>query len=494
MTRQGWLPVILAMVLAAAVLLSNQSLQLGLDLRGGHQLSARVLSADPEVVITAADLDGVKNVIQRRIDGLGLAQTQIHTVGSDRVVVQLPTPAAQPSRQDDTESDAVVDNTLQQVANQITERAVLQFGVLRSDAVDRYATLVQERRDARLAVLLGQRQLEQLQRSRGDSEQLGAVREELEASRAAFDQLEQDVGQLFDLRPLTGDDLVQVVAEPNLESQGQYYQLNLTFSADGAQAFADLTKEVAADANLRLAILLDGRSISEATVGPEFRENGITGGGARITGTFTLEQARELEVQLRGGSLPYDTEIVEQRSVGATLGSDNVARSLSAALVGLALVSGLMVVIYRLPGLVAVAALAVYALLNLAVYALVPVVLTLPGIAGLILSFGMAVDANVLIFERIREELRSGRKLYQAVETGFNRAFNSIFDGSVTTLISCLALGYLGSGLVRGFAITLGIGVGLSLFTSLVCSRTLLKTSLFLYPALRRIQYFQPVQ
>ncbi|MXW12712.1 MAG: protein translocase subunit SecD [Synechococcus sp. SB0668_bin_13] len=492
MVRQGWLPVILAMVLAAAVLLGNQSLQLGLDLRGGHQLSARVFVADPEAVITADDLDGVKNVIQRRIDGLGLAQTQIHTVGSDRVVVQLPT--TRPPQEEDAETQAAVDNTLQRVANQITEKAVLQFGVLRPGEVDRYATLLQERRDARLAVLRGQEQLEQLQRSRSGSEELSASREALEAAQTTFDQLEQDIGRLFDLRPLTGDDLVQVVAEPNLESQGEYYQLSLTFSAAGAQAFADLTKEVAADANLRLAILLDGRSISEATVGPEFRENGITGGGARITGTFTLEQAHELEVQLRGGSLPYDTEIVEQRSVGATLGSDNVRRSLTAALTGLALVSGLMVTIYRLPGLVAVATLAVYALLNLAIYALVPVVLTLPGIAGLILSFGMAVDANVLIFERIREELGSGRKLYQAVEAGFNRAFNSIFDGSVTTLISCLALGYLGSGLVRGFAITLGIGVGLSLFTSLVCSRTLLKTSLFLYPALRKIQYFRPVQ
>ena len=483
---------ILAMVLAAAVLLGNQSLQLGLDLRGGHQFSGRVLSPDPEAVITADDLDGVKNVIQRRIDGLGLAQTRIYTVGSDRVVVQLPT--AQPPQEGDAEAGAVGDNTLQQAANQITEKAVLQFGVLRPGEADRYATLAQERRDARVAVLLGQQQLEQLQRSRGNAEQLREVREGLEAAQTTFDQLEQDIGQLFDLRPLTGDDLVRVVAEPNLESQGEYYQLSLTFSSDGAQAFADLTKEVASDFNLRLAILLDGRSISEATVGREFRENGITGGGARITGAFTLEQARELEVQLRGGSLPYDTEIVEQRTVGATLGADNVSRSLSAALVGLALVSGLMVVIYRLPGLVAVAALAIYALFNLAVYALVPVVLTLPGIAGLILSFGMAVDANVLIFERIREELRSGRKLYQAVEAGFNRAFSSIFDGSVTTLISCVALGYLGSGLVRGFAITLGIGVGLSLFTSLICSKTLLKTSLFLYPALRKIKYFQPVQ
>jgi len=493
MVRQGWLlPVILAMVLAVAVLLGNQSLQLGLDLQGGHQLSARVFSADPETVVTADDLDGVKNVIQRRIDGLGLAQTQIHTVGSDRVVVQLPT--AQPSGEGEGEAQAVVDNTLQQVANQITEKAVLQFGVLRPGEVDRYATLVQERGNARVAVVLGQQQLEQLQRSRAGSEELGALREELEAAQTALDQLELDIGGLFDLRPLTGDDLVQVVAEPNFESQGEYYQLSLTFSAAGAQAFADLTKEVAADFNLRLAILLDGRSISEATVGPQFRENGITGGGARITGTFTLEQARGLEVQLRGGSLPYDTEIVEQRTVGATLGSDNVRRSLTAALTGLALVSGLMVIIYRLPGLVAVATLAIYALLNLAIYALVPVVLTLPGIAGLILSFGMAVDANVLIFERIREELRAGRKLYQAVEAGFNRAFNSIFDGSVTTLISCLALGYLGSGLVRGFAITLGIGVSLSLFTSLVCSKTLLKTSLFLHPALRKIQYFQPVR
>lgn len=483
---------ILAMVLAAGVLLGNQSLQLGLDLRGGHQLSARVLSPDPQVVLTAADLDGVKNVIQRRIDGLGLAQTRIQTVGSDRVVVQLPT--VQPAPGEDAEAEPAVDDTLQQAANQITKKAVLQFGVLRSGEVDRYAALVQERRNAQIAVLVGEQQLEQLQRSRGSGEELGSTREELEAAQTTLDKLEQDVGQLFDLRPLTGDDLVQVVAEPNLESQGEYYQLSLTFSAAGGQAFADLTKEVAADSNLRLAILLDGRSISEATVGPEFRENGITGGGARITGTFTLEQARELEVQLRGGSLPYETEIVEQRSVGATLGSDNVRRSLSAALVGLALVSGLMVLIYRLPGLVAVAALAIYALFNLAVYALVPVVLTLPGIAGLILSFGMAVDANVLIFERIREELRSGRKLYQAVETGFSRAFSSILDGSVTTLISCLALGYLGSGLVRGFAITLGIGVSLSLFTSLVCSRTLLKTSLFLYPALRRMKYFQPVQ
>ena len=336
MVRQGWLPVILATVLAAAVLLSNQSLQLGLDLQGGHQLSTRVLSPDSQVVLTAADLEGVKNVIQRRIDGLGLAQTQIQTVGSDRVMVQLPTVQPAPGEEGEVaEEQDVVDDTLQQVANQITKKAVLQFGVLRASEVDRYTTLVEERREAQIAVFLGERQLEQLQRSRrGDSEQRRAVREELEASRTALDQLEQDIGQLFDLRPLTGDDLVQVVAEPNFESQGEYYQLSLNFTAAGGQAFADLTKEVAADFNLRLAILLDGRSISEATVGPEFQENGITGGGARITGTFSLEQARELEVQLRGGSLPYETEIVEQRSVGATLGSDNVRRSLGAALGG----------------------------------------------------------------------------------------------------------------------------------------------------------------
>ena len=185
-------------------------------------------------------------------------------------------------------------------------------------------------------------------------------------------------------------------------------------------------------------------------------------------------------------------KILEVRTVGPSLGAENIRTSLLAALSGLLLVAVFMVVVYRLAGVVAVFALSLYGLFNLAAYALIPVTLTLPGIAGFILSLGMAVDANVLIFERIKEELRSGNTLIRSIETGFSLAFSSILDGQVTTLISCVALFALGTGFVKGFAVTLGIGVLLSLFSALTCTRTLLRVVLS-YPALRRIDYFLPL-
>jgi preprotein translocase subunit SecD len=194
-------------------------------------------------------------------------------------------------------------------------------------------------------------------------------------------------------------------------------------------------------------------------------------------------------VQLRGGSLPLPVEVIEVRSVGPSLGAENVRTSLLAGLAGLALVALFMVLVYRLAGVVAVLALSLYALFNLAVYALIPVTLTLPGIAGFILSLGMAVDANVLIFERIKDELREGNTLIRSIDAGFSQAISSIVDGQVTTLISCLALFALGTGFVKGFAVTLGIGVLLSLFSALVCTRVLLRL-LMSYPTLRRPSNF----
>ena len=158
-------------------------------------------------------------------------------------------------------------------------------------------------------------------------------------------------------------------------------------------------------------------------VGAEFADTGIAGGRAVITGNFTLESARDLAIQIKGGSLPFPVEVVENRTVGATLGQDSIRRSIYASIAGLVLVLIFMVVYYRLPGIIADAALAVYTLLTLACYSLIGVTLTLPGIAGFILSIGMAVDANVLIFERTREELRAGKTLYRSVESGFYRAF-----------------------------------------------------------------------
>jgi preprotein translocase subunit SecD len=178
--------------------------------------------------------------------------------------------------------------------------------------------------------------------------------------------------------------------------------------------------------------------------------------------------------------------VVENRTVGATLGQDSIRRSIIAGLIGLFLVLIFMGVYYRLPGLIADLSLIIYALLTLAAFCVVGVTLTLPGIAGFILSIGMAVDANVLIFERTREELRAGSTLYRSVESGFYRAFSSILDSNVTTLIACAALFWLGSGLVKGFALTLGIGIVISMFTALTCSRTLLLLTVLNVPGIRQ--------
>ncbi len=248
--------------------------------------------------------------------------------------------------------------------------------------------------------------------------------------------------------------------------------MSLEFDAEGERLFAELTKAVAGTGR-RLGIFLDNRLISAPTVDVKYAETGIRG-GASISGGFDSKAAAELAIQLRGGSLPFPVEVVENRTVGATLGQDSIQRSIYAGVGGLILVLIFMVVYYRLPGAIADVSLIVYAILNLAAFTLLQVTLTLPGIAGFILSIGMAVDANVLIFERTREELAAGKTLYRSVENGFYRAFSSILDGNVTTLIACIVLFLVGSGLVKGFALTLGIGVLISMFTALTCSRTLL--------------------
>jgi preprotein translocase subunit SecD len=231
--------------------------------------------------------------------------------------------------------------------------------------------------------------------------------------------------------------------------------------------------------------------ISSPVVGVEFAQTGITGGSAVIQGNFTTQEANDLAVQLRGGALPVPVEIVENRTVGASLGKDSIQSSINAGIGGLILVLIFMVAYYRLPGVIANIALLIYALLTWAAFVLLGVTLTLPGIAGFVLSIGMAVDANVLIFERTREELRAGKTLYRSVESGFYRAFSSILDGNVTTVIACAALFWLGAGLVKGFAVTLALGVAVSMFTALTCSRSLLFVVLG-FPALRKPQWFCP--
>jgi preprotein translocase subunit SecD len=460
--QQGWLALILALAIASAALLLSFPLQLGLDLRGGSQLTLEVQPAGAITRVERDQLEAVKDVLERRINGLGVAETTLQTVGSDQLMLQLP------GEQDPSRAARVLGTT-----------ALLEFRAQKPGTEQRMQELLQLRREAKA--------LQGRLSSPGQEADAGRERDLLQVEKD-LERLNADILALFEPAQLTGKDLVG--AGRQQQQTGTAWDVTLNFTREGGERFASLTKSIAGTGRL-LGIVLDGRSISEASVGPEFQAAGITGGAASITGNFSAEEARELEVQLRGGSLPLPVKIIEVRTVGPSLGAENVRTSLIAALTGLFLVAVFMVVVYRLAGVVAVLALSLYALFNLAIYALIPVTLTLPGIAGFILSLGMAVDANVLIFERIKEELRHGNTLIRSIDTGFSLAFSSILDGQLTTLISCAALIALGTGFVKGFAVTLGIGVLLSLFSALTCTRTLLRL-LMTYPALRRPRYFLP--
>ena len=465
--QQGWFALILALAIAAGSLLFSWNTpetplgqRLGLDLRGGSQLTLQVLPAGSVKVVQKEQLDAVKEVLDRRVNGLGVAESTLQTVGDNQLVLQLP------GEQDPTRAATVLGST-----------ALLEFRAQKPGTEQRMQELLGLNRQA--TALLASLKAPEAEAKQADRDQL----------EADLSRINTDIISLYEPAQLTGKDLV--TAGRQQQQSGSSWEVTLSFNKQGGDRFAQLTQSIAGSGRL-LGIVLDGRSISEASVGPEFKAAGISGGSASITGNFSAEEARDLEVQLRGGSLPLPVKILEVRTVGPSLGAENIRTSLLAALSGLLLVAVFMVVVYRLAGVVAVFALSLYGLFNLAAYALIPVTLTLPGIAGFILSLGMAVDANVLIFERIKEELRSGNTLIRSIETGFSLAFSSILDGQVTTLISCVALFALGTGFVKGFAVTLGIGVLLSLFSALTCTRTLLRVVLS-YPALRRIDYFLPL-
>ncbi|ANR71912.1 protein-export membrane protein SecD [Selenomonas sp. oral taxon 126] len=265
---------------------------------------------------------------------------------------------------------------------------------------------------------------------------------------------------------LTGTDLKDAQASTNPQS-GQNV-VNLEFSDEGAQKFADLTMK---NVGRTIAILLDG----EVLTAPNVREP-ILGGRAEITGQKTLEEAQNLAVVLRSGALPVKVEIIETRTVGPTLGQDSKDKSQFAFVIGLGAVVIFMIFFYHLSGFIADVALMAYTIMLLGILYLMDATLTLPGVAGIILSIGMAVDANVLIFEHFKEEYQVNQKsLRLAMDAGFSRAFTTIFDSNVTTLIAAGVLFFLGTGTIRGFAITLGVGTILSMFTAITLTQYMLK-------------------
>lgn len=262
---------------------------------------------------------------------------------------------------------------------------------------------------------------------------------------------------------LTGEDLRDAKEQMD---QGKNPVVALEFSDEGGDKFARLTE---ANIGRHIGIYLDGELLTNPVV-----NEAITGGRAVITGQRTLDEAKDLAILLRSGALPVKMSVMEVRTVGPSLGQDSKDKSVTAFTIGLTLVVLFMLGIYRMAGFVADVALLVYVLILLGILYMLSATLTLPSIAGIILSIGMAVDANVLIFERFKEEIASGKVLRLAVQAGFKRAFTTIFDANMTVIITSAILFFLGSGTVKGFAFTLGLGVAVSMFTAITVSRTLL--------------------
>ncbi len=285
-----------------------------------------------------------------------------------------------------------------------------------------------------------------------------------------------DTGEVI----LEGSDLQKATAYMNQEatSASEMYGVSLEFNSEGSKAFATATSDLinqygSGDSNREskiIAIILDDQIISAPSV-----QSAITNGKAQISGSFTsYEEANSLAMMLQGGALPVDLTVVEKQTTGPQLGADSIQKSITAAIVGVVALVIFMVVLYRIPGLIAAFALLMYAIIVIGVNVAIKATITLPVIAAFLLSVGMAVDANVIIFERLKEELRAGKTLRVAIESGFKKAFATIFDSNITTLLAAVILIGFGSGSVRGFAITLTIGILASMFTAITFTRFML--------------------
>ncbi len=484
----------------------------GLDLQGGLQV---LLEADlPEgEELEPGALGVASSIIENRVNALGVVEPLVQTQGERRVIVELP------GVQDPDEAIATIRQT-----------GLLEF----IDAGSRYlppTTVVQTTYPQ-----LASQGAETHSPAEAPSPATGtptttleiepptqtiSPSEEVTGSAAAGEETAPPAGD----RPVVTDRVFATVltgqhlkaAYPMRDEQSGEFYIGFEMTDEGAEIFKDYT---AANIGTYLAIVLDKEVISSPVI-----ESAIPEGVGQITGSFTPDEAEQLAIQLRYGSLPVPLRVETTRSIGPTLGQDSVQRSLQAGIVGLSIVLLFMLIYYRVPGLLAALALILYGLLNLAVYKVgwpvlfiislllmlsyfldrrdvwplalggalllgsvalaaagfTGVTLTLPAITGFILSTGMAVDANILVFERMKEELRAGRSLGSAMEAGFSRAWTSIRDSNISTLITCAILFYFGStfgaGTVKGFAVTLALGVVINMFTAITVTRTLMRVA-----------------
>ncbi|MFH1826153.1 MAG: protein translocase subunit SecD [bacterium] len=414
--------IILGILAISVYIIFQLPITLGLDLQGGTRL---VLEGQPTDKVQISDdaMAGAVAVIRNRIDALGVTEPLIQRKGKDQIVVELP------GVKDPDRAIAIIGDT-----------AMLEFVEAEWAPADESRLTPQKVK-------------------------------EFYGQEAYLDNVEiMRDGQVWRKRPiilkrssLTGDMLKG--AWPGVDEYGNPV-IDIEFNADGAKAFGEVTGR---SVNKPLAILLDGKIISA----PNVREP-IPSGRAQISGDFTIDEVQDMVIKLKAGALPIPVKPIEIRIVGPTLGQDSINKSKVAGLIGFAIIAVFMVFYYRLPGLLADIALGIYITILLAVLCLIHATLTLPGIAGMLLSIGMAVDANIIIFERLKEELRLKKTIKLAIETSFKRALSAILDSNVTTVIAAATLFFVGTGTIKGFAVTLSVGIFASMFTAIIITRMLL--------------------
>lgn len=392
----------------------NVNPRLGLDLQGGLQV---LLEADlPEnAQIDSDSMEIARDIVQQRTDALGVNENVIQVAGERRIVGEFP-------GLEDTES----------VLETIQQTGLLEFVDTGDYSPPEGSFLVT------------------------DYSPTGEPVAAPESGEPVFHTI------------MTGADLDSVSVSQ--DTLGVGYSINFILKSNGSRIFADHTS---ANVGKYLTIILDKQVISSPII-----NDTIIGGQGSISGNFTFESANAFAIQLRYGSLPIPLKIVETRIIGPTLGADSLNKSLVAGLIGMIIVALFMIIYYRMPGIVAVISILIYAAVAFAVFKWFHFTLTLPGIAGFLLSTGAALDANILIFERLKEELRNGKTLAQAVDQGWTRAWSSIRDSNLATIITSLILFWFGSSfgatIVKGFSLTLALGVAISLFTAIYVTRTLL--------------------
>ena len=382
-----WIRLLLVMTIlvGAVYMIVKEPVKLGLDLKGGVYAVLEATPEKEEDVIDNETMNSLIEVLDRRINGIGVAESVVQKAGSNRVIIELP---------------GISDTT--EAINMIGKTALLEFKIM------------------------------------DENGKLGPTL----LTGGALKKAQVGYGNL---------------GEP---------QINFEMKPEGAIEFARITRE---NVGKQLAIVLDGKVQTAPVIRTE-----IPGGTGSISGNYTVEEAKRTATLLNSGALPIKAEIIETRTVGASLGDESIAASVVAGKVAMILIGIFMIVFYRFPGIVADIALVCFGIITFALLKFIGATLTLPGIAGLILSAGMAVDANVIIFERIKEELGFGNTIRGAINSGFSKGFVAIFDSNLTTLIITGILFIFGTGPVKGFAVTLTIGTVASMFTAIVMTKAFL--------------------